>query len=150
MKKEYLITLALMLVSAGVAFAGGVKFQERRQPKLFEGVRQGANGQRSMSAGSRNGGANMQFRQGSRPVMGEIIAQDDKSLTLKLTDGSSKIVLLGEAATVQKAMVGTQEDLKNGEFVLITGTENEDGSVTAQTVQLNPPQRSTEAAQPQQ
>ena len=75
---------------------------------------------------------------GGRPVVGEIISLDDKSITVKLQDGSSKIILLPESVTVSKTDSGSKADLKNGINVGIIGTENQDGSITAQNVQINP------------
>jgi hypothetical protein len=71
-------------------------------------------------------------------VNGEIIAADEKSITVKLQDGSSKIVLLSDKTEINKTASTTKEDLKVGEKVAAFGTENSDGSVTAQSVQLNP------------
>lgn len=72
------------------------------------------------------------------PTAGEIIGADEKSITVKLQDGSSKIVLLSEKTQINKAEKATKEDLKKGEKVAVFGTENPDGSVTAQNIQLNP------------
>lgn len=66
------------------------------------------------------------------------ISSDDKSITVKLQDGSSKIVLLTDTTSISKSTEGSKSDLKTGEKVAVFGTENSDGSVTAQNVQLNP------------
>jgi ribosomal protein S1 len=91
---------------------------------------------------SQQGDHSNQFRQGSglglRPVSGEIISQDDKSITVKLQDGSSRIVILSDQTEINKTSEGSKEDLKTGERITTFGTENSDGSVTAQNVQLNP------------
>lgn len=75
---------------------------------------------------------------GRGAVVGEIISQDSKSITVKLQDGSSKIVLLSDSATVSKTESGSKSDLKDGTTVAVFGTTNSDGSVTAQNIQLNP------------
>ena len=72
----------------------------------------------------------------NRPVAGEILAQDDKSITVKTLDGGSKIILLTSTTTISKATEGTKEDLKAGEQVRISGTINPDGSVSALNIQL--------------
>jgi beta-lactamase superfamily II metal-dependent hydrolase len=74
----------------------------------------------------------------NRPVAGDIIASDDKSITVKLQDGSSKIVLVNDQSTVTEATTSTKQSLSVGKKVLVFGTANSDGSVTAQNVQLNP------------
>lgn len=80
----------------------------------------------------------MRERTGFRPVVGEIISKDDKSVTVKLQDGGSKIVLFSDGTSINKVSEGSKDDLKTGEQVGIFGTENSDGSVTAQNIQLNP------------
>lgn len=55
-----------------------------------------------------------------------------------MQDGSSKIVLFSDKTEINKAAEATKEDLKVGEKVAVFGTENSDGSVTAQNIQLNP------------
>ncbi|MDP2860713.1 MAG: DUF5666 domain-containing protein [bacterium] len=70
------------------------------------------------------------------PVSGEIIGRDDKSITVKLQDGTSRIVMFSDNTPINKASEGTKEDLKVGEKVTVFGTENSDKSVTAQNIQL--------------
>lgn len=126
-KNIFLVLGLLILVGAG-AFYGGMKYQEG-QPSTFS--RQGGVG----GAGARQGQGN---RTGFRPVNGEIISADEKTITVKLQDGSSKIVLFSDKTTINKADVATKTDLKAGAKVAVFGTTNSDGSVTAQNIQLNP------------
>jgi len=114
-----------IIVGAGGFFGG--KYQQSKQPAF---LRQFGTGQ-GMRAGQGQG-----TRQGFRPVSGEIISADEKSVTVKLQDGSSKIVLFSSKMTINKAAEGTSADLKVGERVSVFGTENTDGSVTAQNIQL--------------
>ena len=71
-------------------------------------------------------------------VTGEIILKDATSITVKMQDGSTKIVLLGTSTPVLKSTLGTDADLVNGANVAIMGAANSDGSVTAQSVQIRP------------
>lgn len=151
-QKQMLITAVLVLVVGVLAFAGGMYFQKGRQ-SIF-GRQMGAGqfggnvtfsqggGGRGMTAGvvgGAAGGANGGTRaMGIRPVDGEIIATNDQSITVKLADGSSKIVVLSANATINKASEATKADLKVGEKVAVFGQVNADGSVTAQSIQLNP------------
>lgn len=121
------IVVAAVIFGAGGFFAG-MKYQQSKMPSGWFGNFQG-NGSRQFQ---QRGG------QGFRPVSGEIIGEDDKSITVKLQDGSSKIVLVSEKTSINKASEGTKEDLKEGEKVMVLGQENSDGSVTAQNIQLNP------------
>ena len=76
------------------------------------------------------GGAN------SGMAVGETIAKDDKSITLKLRDGGSKIVFYSASTQWQKMAEASQYDFAVGKQVIASGTANSDGSVTAQMIQL--------------
>ena len=71
-------------------------------------------------------------------VRGEIIDQDEESITVKLSDDSSKIVLISENMSINKATEGSVDDLEVGKEVMVFGQENSDGSVSATNIQLNP------------
>lgn len=128
MKKEYVITILLCIVTALVGFFSGMKYQESQRGSL---ARQFGGGQMN-----RNGLA--VGRQGFRPVSGEIISSDATSVTVKLAGGSTKIVILTDKTTINKAEATTKDDLKTGQSIAVFGSENADGTVTAESVQLNP------------
>src|SRR4030043_1252872 len=86
--------------------------------------------------GERQGLGNNQRPAGLAMVRGEIISQDEKSITVKLPDESSKIVLISENTKINKASEGSLADLKTGEQVMINGQTNSDGSVSATNVQV--------------
>ena len=136
MNKQYLIIIVLIVAVGGGAFFAGMKYQQSKQPNFSrQFVGQGAR----MGQGQIQGNAGLPAgRQGFRPVSGEIISGDEKSITVKLQDGSSKIILLTDKTEINKASEATKDDLKTGEKVAVFGTENSDGSVTAQNIQLNP------------
>ena len=127
MKKNMIKMLVIIVAVVVAAFYGGMKYQESRLP-AFRGQFGGMMGQLN-SRGNRTG---------FRPVAGEIISFDDKSITVKLQDGSSKIILISDKTSINKADQGSKTDLKNGEQVAVFGSENSDGSITAQNIQLNP------------
>lgn len=139
MKNQAIITVLFLIIVGGGAFFAGMKYQQSKRPSF---TRQFGNVQ-----GMRGGQGN---RQGFRPVNGEIIGSDDKSITVKLQDGSSKIVLLSDKTEINKAATAAKEDLKTGEQVAVFGTENSDGSVTAQNIQLNPQFRENPTPTPAQ
>ena len=121
--KTLYVVILVVIVGAG-AFFGGMQFQKSQRPGF------GQRGQLGLQLG-RNG-------QSGRPVSGEIVSMDDKSITVKLMDGSSKIVILSSSTAINKQATGSASDLKTGERVLVVGTQNSDGSVTGQSILLNP------------
>lgn len=126
MKNIAILGIAIILVGAG-AFFGGMKFQE------------GKPSDRPNQSADHAGQAQFQGRfgeSGGSPVNGEILSADDKSITVKLSDGSSKIVLVSDSTSVNKATEGNKSDLKTGERVFVVGQENSDGSVTAQNISI--------------
>ena len=136
MKPLYVVIIALVV--AGAAFFGGMKFQQSKSSgnTQFRQFQRGPNGQ---NGPSRQGGGNVQGRfGGGRPVMGEIISKDDNSITVKMQDSSTKIVILSNSTSINMASEGTKSDLTEGTKVGVFGNENPDGSVTAQNVQINP------------
>lgn len=136
MKPIIIVIFALLTATAG--FFGGMKYQESKTPS-FAG-RMGANqfgpGQ-GLNRGV-GGNGNGQNRAGFRPVSGIISSVDDQTLTVKSDDGSSKIIILSAKTEINKAETGSPADLSSGIQVAVFGTENSDGSITAQNIQLNP------------
>jgi hypothetical protein len=133
MNKNIIIMAILVVVFGAGGFFGGMKYQENKRTVNF---RQFNGNVQGLRAGDGD-------RQAFRPVNGEIIGSDEKSITVKLEDGSSKIVLLAESTQFLKSLSGSKEDLKVGDKVMVVGSDNTDGSVTAQNIQINPPARRT-------
>lgn len=79
--------------------------------------------------GARNGG-------GLNATNGEIISKDEKSFTVKLSDGSSKIVLFSASTTVGEMTQGSMDSLTPGKTVMVMGKTGTDGSITATMVQI--------------
>lgn len=128
MKNTPLIIGITALVFAGAGFFGGMKYQQSKTPQFNRGqFGNAANGQ------ARN-------RAGGGMVNGTILSVDATTMTVKLPDNSSKIVVLSGTTTYAKSTQGELTDLVVGDWVAAFGTTNADGSVTAQSVQINPPQ----------
>jgi hypothetical protein len=72
--------------------------------------------------------------------MGDVVSVDQNSITVKLSDGSSKIVNLTKSTTYSKTDAVSQSDVTNGTKVAVIGATNSDGSVTATRVEINPTQ----------
>jgi len=67
-----------------------------------------------------------------------VISKDEKSLTIKLPDGSSKIVFFSDSTEISKTTEGTIDDIEIGKQIMVSGDQNSDGSITAKTIQLSP------------
>lgn len=131
-----IVVVSTTIIAGGAGFFGGMKYQESRRGSVARQFGGGQMNRNGLAAGPlRLGEAS---RQGFRPVAGEIIKSDATSVTVKLADGSTKIVILTDKTTINKAEAATKDDLKTGQTVAVFGTENADGTMTAQTVQLNP------------
>lgn len=139
MKKQIPVLLLIAVIFAGGGFFGGMQYQKS---KTVQNIRQQfGNSQFQRGSGSVNiSGQPRQIgnRIGGRAIAGEILSQDDKSITVKMNDGSTKIVFLSDTTTISMATEGAKEDLKINTPVMVFGSENSDGSITATNIQLNP------------
>jgi hypothetical protein len=75
--------------------------------------------------------------QGNRPIEGEVLDVDGDGITVKLKDGSSKIIIFSNKTTISKSIESKREDLVKGNKVIVIGMQNSDGSLTANSVTLN-------------
>ena len=133
MNKSIVIIIAVTLIVGAGAFYGGMKYAEN---KATAG-RQQRTQQFSGNAGAGfSGGTGGGQRGGGGFISGEILSKDDKSVTVKLQDGGSKIVFLSDSTKITKSTDGALSDLEVGKNVSVNGTANSDGSITAQTIQL--------------
>jgi ribosomal protein S17 len=133
---KYLILIIGIVLAGGLGFYGGTMYQKSVTPQNnFGGANNGVGRNRAIGVGGNQGrfGA-----QGFRPITGQVISQDSKSITVKLNDGTSRIVLLSTTTAYNKAVQASVSDVKVGDTVRVMGTANSDGSITAQDIQLNP------------
>jgi hypothetical protein len=142
--KKTILYVVLALIIGGASFYGGVCFAGggSLQANAFQPGSQGAIP--GTVSGSQQGGR-MQVAGGTamsgltksgNPVNGEILSVDGQNLTIKLRDGGSKIVLFSSTTDISKSVEGEAADLVAGKNVVVSGTTNSDGSVTAKTIQL--------------
>jgi len=144
MNKNLIIILVAVLLVGGGAFYGGMKYgqsknslggisrqnfqnlSEEQRQQLFQG-NIGGNLQRE---NGRGGGANF--------LNGEVIAKDEQSLTIKMADGGSKIVFFSSSTQISKMANVSINDIEIGKSVTVNGKTNQDGSLTAQSIQIRP------------
>jgi hypothetical protein len=129
-----LVPIICVLVGLGVGFLAGFEFKTYRLNKSFSGNQTAGKGNIQQTT---KGNVQQTTNRGGA-VFGSILSMDDKSVTVKLSDGSSKIVLFSDSTTYTNTIDAAKSDLKVGENVAVSGTSNSDGSVTAASVQINP------------
>lgn len=128
MKKNILIMVILVIVVAVGGFFAGTKYQ---QSKISQTGRQrGAN-----FPGNRGGQGSQRTAGGM--VRGEILNKENGTITVKLQDQSTKLVLVTEKTSINKAAQGTIDDLETGKQVMVFGQENSDKSISATNIQLD-------------
>ena len=69
---------------------------------------------------------------------GQISAMDSTSITLQLANGNSEVVFYSSSTPVSEPTMISVNTLKVGTTVMVGGTSNSDGSLTAQTIQVRP------------
>lgn len=149
-KKKITMIIVAAIVGISIAFFGGTVYEKDKlssQGLLRSGINEkagqdgqrrnpGQEGQGKSFAGNRGGGPNG----GGGFVSGEMISKDEKSMTVKMNDGGSKIVFFSDSTIVGKSVQGNVSDLATGNQVMISGKANADGTVTAENIQIRPDQ----------
>lgn len=129
--KHIAILVVVALAVGGASFYGGTIYAKSKVPTRFGNLPTGnfptGAARRVMPAGqARSGGF----------TTGDVISKDAGSITIKLPDGGSRIVFYSSSTTVGKMTAGTMDDVAPDATVMVTGSPNADGSVTAQSIQL--------------
>jgi uncharacterized protein YneF (UPF0154 family) len=137
MKKNLILILIVLIIVGAGGFFGGMKYGQSQAlknltPEKMREIFQ----QRGGQLFTQNQGQKQ--RAGQNFVLGQVISKDEKSLTIKLADGSTKIIFLSPSTQITKATEGSIEDIEIGKEISVTGTQNEDGSLTARTIQISP------------
>jgi hypothetical protein len=131
-KKVLATTIIICLFVAGISFYAGLSYAKGKSVK---------NGQVNFTDNRSTGqvGAGRMMGQGKgngSSINREILSKDDKSITIKLNDGGSRIAFFTASTIISKTTEGTKDDLENGKQVMVFGSANSDGSINMQNVQL--------------
>lgn len=130
--QKYIFTAIIVAVITGsIGFLAGDYYRKSKTPSNFRGQRQFANGQ-----GQRPSTGNSTGRAGMQPVAGEITAVDDQTLTIKTQNGDSKIVVYSDSTKINKTETASKDDLSTGSEVMVLGNQDDNGTITAQTISL--------------
>jgi hypothetical protein len=134
-KNLVIAVIATVVIAGGGGFFGGMKYGQSQNSM------RGPGGQFAGARGNINvpgGAAGARLRTGAGFVNGDILSKDDKSITVKNRDGGSKIIFFAPSTSIGKTTDGTAADLTVGENVMVNGTANADGTVTATNIQIRP------------
>ena len=138
--KKIIVSIGVCVLIALISFWGGVSYGKSKSSVNSFTKGQGSfnqngtnfQGGRMMGQNTKGGGNGGGF------TSGEVISMDATSMTIKLRDGGSKIVLFSPTSKVEKTVDGTITDVAVGKSVMVTGTTNPDGSVSATSIQMRP------------
>jgi hypothetical protein len=132
--KKYLVHI-VWLVIVIVALAGGFFWGKASATSNLRSAFTGAAGtygsstRRIAGAGGTTGGG---------LISGQILSLGTDSMTVQLANGNSQVVIYSSSTSVSKPTTVSLSTLVVGTNVMVTGTSNSDGSVTAQTIQVRP------------
>lgn len=140
-KKIIAILILSITIAAGSAFYGGMEYQQSKTPAImdfqnFRDLSSGERQQRFQEMGANVGLRGVRMGNGTGFISGEIISKDDKSIVVKFSDGGSKIIFFSDSTEVAKSASGSINDVEVGRNISVSGAANQDGSITAQTIQL--------------
>ncbi len=107
-----------------------------KAPTGFAG-RTGAVGQFGRGGFTR-GAAGTNGTNSGNVLTGTVVSVAGQDVTIKMPDGSSRLVLVTPNTTVSKSVTGSLSDVTSGSNVLVSGTSNSDGSLSADLIQLRP------------
>ncbi len=129
------VACALIFFFAGMALGkiGGVPNSSGRTGSFSGGMPTG-----TPSRTQRGGGF----------ASGQVTAKDNQSITLQLPNGNSEIVLYSSSTQIVKPTATSLKDVTIGGQVMIGGTQNSDGSLTAQSIQIRGNETSSAAIIP--
>ena len=129
MKKKNIIIAVCIAVVVGLAgFFVGVNVGHTSQTNPGGTLARGQNASRT-GAFTRSTG---------NLVAGKVLSSDANGITLQITGGGSKVVIVPSSTMVLKSVSGALTDVSVGSNVTIQGTQNTDGSITAQSIQIRP------------
>jgi len=128
--------LIVLLVGVG-SFYAGTKYATRKGGDGSRIARMQGQGLSGGTFGRAMGGGAGRGTAGGF-VTGEVLMKDANTITVKMRDGGSKIIFFSSSTTMGKMAVGSIDDLTQGTQVVVNGTTNQDGSVSATMVQIRP------------
>jgi Domain of unknown function (DUF5666) len=130
--KKYKVHIVWAIIVV-VALIGGWYYGKTTSASSGVAGRLGAYSSSTRAAFAGRGGA-----AGGGFVSGQILSIGAQSFTVQLANGNSEVVFYSSSTSVVKPTIASVSDLTVGSNVMIGGSTNSDGSVTAQTIQVRP------------
>jgi len=135
--------LVVVVIAAG-SFYGGTVFGKNQAQPTFPVLGEGeglprVRGQFGPPPGGQAGTESGQFtgRQGGM-LFGEIQTIGSGALTVTDPSGQQITVYIADTTLIQKQATVTLADLEEGETVIISGNRDDDGNITARSLQVSP------------
>lgn len=136
MQKPNSTFIIISIILIVLAFVGGNAYGKGHATTASSGA--------SATRTSTSTGAGFAGRGGIRGTTGggftagTIVSVDNGTMTISLSAGGSQIIVLSTSTPILNTTIGSTADLKAGANVMITGTANSDGSLTASSIQIRP------------
>jgi len=147
--KKYILPTSLSVVFLLVGFGLGVLYQKNHLQSSFttrgsgqlqmNGSAPSTGGRNNPSGQGTGTGVGLKDGSGNDSIFGEVTKIDDSSITVKTTDGSSKIILLSDSTVFSQSTTAAKSDITVGTQIKVDGTTDDNtGSVTGKTIEINP------------
>jgi len=136
--------IVLIAVAAGSFYAGTVYAQQQQTANRAAQLasRQGQNPNQNIDNADGNAARNQQGgrlgNQGGGGTAGQIQEIDGDTLIVTTRNGNQIKVLVTDTTLIEKYASASTTDLEIGETLVISGSKNEDGSITARSLQVAP------------
>ncbi len=116
-------TVVTVIIVAAAAFFGGMQYQKNQTASSIPNFANGQFSQNVQRQRGQNGqlGRRLGFSSGT---IGEVVNVDSDSITVKLQDGSSKIVNLSGSTTYSKTDTASKSDIKVGQRIAAFGSSS--------------------------
>lgn len=134
------------VVCGGIGFWGGSQYNSNKLDQGIYGRRMYdqngtgmMNNRNKMDRDDKNGAwMGNGMNRGGGMVVGEISSIDGDKITVKLADGSSKLVVLANSTTYTISSDVSKDKLSVGAKVAVMGSDSNDGTTSATSIELNP------------
>lgn len=145
MEKKHILLGATTIIALGAGFFGGVTYEKQSIATYSseQGVSmRGGAGNRAAGFGGTGvrtgGGARGAGSAGDGFSIGKILSHDNKSITIRTSDGGSKIVYFSDTTSISKSASTVSTDLSVGERVRVNGKSSPDGTISAENIDILP------------